>query len=301
MKFSLLILLLMAACSTTNKPQPSKSTSTEVTKVKKEAFSKEKTLTSNEVQDFYSAPVKSQNPALQDETLDRFSIDEIDALTSSNDPMLEITLRCAKKDFNNAFAAASKAFNRYQKIPAYWNAIANCHLQQGSSRKALLFYNKALEVGPNYVPALNNIGVLFSRQGDDQKALVAFDKANKQSRFAKTPRYNLARLYLTYSMADSALPIFQGLLNESPKDVDLINAVANCHFMLSDYSQAISYFGRLPPQLLSRADVGLNYAASLQKSGRGDEAQKILAGVKAPQTREFKEYYSAVAAQLGVQ
>lgn len=300
MKFSLLFLVILASCSTSQK-QASKSTSQEVTNVKKDAFQKEKTLSSNEVQDFYSLPVKSQNPALQDETLDRYTIDEIDALSSTNDPMFEISLRCAKKDFENAFGAASKAFNRYQKIPAYWNAIANCHLQQGSSRKALLFYNKALEVSPNYVPALNNIGVLFARQGDDQKALVAFEKANKQARFAKTPRYNLARLYLTYAMADSALPLFQGLLNESPKDVDLINAVANCYFMISDYAQAISHFNRLPAQLFSRADVGLNYAASLHKVGRGDEAQKIFAGVKAPQTREFKEYYSAVADQLGVQ
>lgn len=268
-------------------------------KVTKDSFKKEKILAPTEMKDFYVEKPKSLNPALQDETLDRYTVDEIETLADSKDPLIEIALRCSKKDFDNAFAAAGKAFNRYQKIAAYWNLIANCHLNQGSSRKALLFYNKALEVSPGYVPALNNIGVLYSRQSEDQKALVAFEKANKQSRFAKTPRYNLARLYLSYGIADAALPLFQGLLNEAPQDVDLLNAVASSHFILGDYAKAQSLYARIPEGELSRAEIGLNYAVTLKKLGQDKAAKKIYSDVDKPKQSNLKEYYTSVGGQLG--
>lgn len=297
---NLSFLLFLAACSSGQVSTDAKlgSAPSDITR---DSFKKDKVLTTGEVRDFYVEKPRTLNPALQDETLDRYSADEISSLSDNNDPLFEIALRCSKKDFDRAFTAASKAFNRYQKIPAYWNLIANCHLNEGSSRKALLFYNKALEVSPGYVPALNNIGVMYSRQGDDQKALVAFEKANKQSRFAKTPRYNLARLYLSYGIADSALPLFQGLLNEVPQDSDLLNAVGSCYFLLSDYQRAASYFGRIPASALSRAEIGLNYAVTLKKLGKQQEAKKIFSDVDQPKSDRLKEYYSSVGSQLGVQ
>lgn len=296
---SLLALLALVSCSSGPVSEP-KATEAPAT-VSKESFKKEKVLNANEVKDFYVDQPKALNPALQDETLDRYSADEIAMLADNTDPILEITIRCSKKDYDKAFATASKVFNRYQKIPVYWNSIANCHLNQGAHRKALLFYNKALEVSPGYVPALNNIGVLYSRQGEDQKALVAFDKANKQSKFAKTPRYNLARLYLSYGLAEQALPLFQGLLNEAGGDVDLLNAVASCHYILGDYQKAASLYGRIPASQLGRAEIGLNYAVTLKNIGKSAEAQKVYSGVSEPKSQALKEYYATIGSQLGVQ
>ncbi len=295
---SLLILLSIVGCSSGPKidvpPEPAPSD------VSKESFNKGKILKTTEVKDFYNANSKAMNPALQDETLDRYSIEEIEQLADTKDPIFEIALRCSKKDYDQAFSAAAKVFNQYQKIPSYWNMIASCHLNQGASRKALLFYNKALEVSPGYVPALNNIGVLYSRQGEDQKALVAFEKANKQSRFAKTPRYNLARLYLRYGLADQALPLFQGLLNESSKDIDLLNAVASAHFMLSDYESAAVNFRKIPASAYERAEIGLNYAFTLKKLGKEDEARKVFSDISEPKNKNLKNYYSTIGKQLGV-
>ena len=300
MKFlSLLVLFCIVSCSSGKITNDVKRDSDGV-KVTKDSFKKEKALTSAEVNDFYIEKPKTLNPALQDETLDRYSVDEIEALADNKDPLIEIAIRCSKKDFEKALSVASNVYQRYQKIPAYWNMIANCHLNQGSSRKALLFYNKALEVAPGYVPALNNIGVLYSRQGEDQKAIVAFEKANKQSRFSKTPRYNLARLYLTYGLADMALPLFQGLLNDAPADVDLLNALGSCYFLISDYEKALTYYRRIPAALVRRAEIGLNYSMALQKSGKYTEAEKIYADVEKPKSNSLKEYYLTIGKQLGV-
>lgn len=299
MKFLILLpILVLISCSTGKNSQNVKR-DTEPVNVTKDTFKKEKVLTTTDVKDFYVENPKSLNPALQDETLDRYSMDEIELLADNKDPLIEIAIRCSKRDFDNALSVAGKVFHRYQKIPAYWNIIANCHLNQRSNRKALLFYNKALEVSPGYVPALNNIGVLYSRQGEDQKALVAFEKANKQSRFAKTPRYNLARLYLSYGLAESALPLFQGLLNEASGDIDLLNALGSCYFLTGDYQKALLFFRRIPASLARRAEIGLNYSMTLKKSGFVKEAEVIFAGVEKPKTKALKDYYSSIENELG--
>ncbi len=294
MKYTILSLIFLAACSSA--PEKTKKTAPIV---KNEAFKKVKPLSAAEVSEFYQGNAPSMNPALQDETLDRYSAEELAKLNVSADPLMQMSVMCSKRDFAGAFQIAAQNFNLYQKVAPYWNQVANCHLNQGSYRKALLFYNKAIEVKPNFVPALNNIGVMYARQDQDQKALVAFERANRQSKFSKTPRYNMAKLYLTYGLAESALPVFQSLLSESPQDIDLLNAVGSSYFLLSDYNQALSHFKQIPQAEWQRAEIGLNLAYTLNKLGKTKEASEVFAQVKEPKQANLKRYYSTIESQLG--
>lgn len=268
--------------------------------ISNETFKKERPLMSRDVPDYYSANVPGAlSPALQDETLDRFSKEELSQIKDGPDPLLKMAVHCSRGEYEAAFGVASRSFDKYQKVASYWNLVANCHLNQGNHRKALLFYNKALEVSPNYVPALNNIGVLYSRQGQDQKALVAFERASKNSRFSKTPRFNMARLYLTYGLAEEALPVFQALLTDSPQDIDLLNSVASSHFLLGNYQDAAQTFQRIPATQWGASEIGLNFALTLKKLGREADAQKVFSGVKEPEVTALKKYYAVVKDQLG--
>lgn len=291
----LLIAIFLVSCSSA----PEKKTKTVPETITNESFKKEKPLSNREVSDFYQGNAQSLTPALQDETMDRFSDSELSQINTSGDPLLEISVLCAKRNFDQAFALASKSFDRYQKVATYWNQVANCHLSSGSYRKALLFYNKALEVSPNYVPALNNIGVMYSRQGQDQKALVAFERANKKGKFSKTPRYNLAKLYLTYGLADSALPIFESLLREAPNDVDILNAVASSYFLNADYQRALAYYQKIPQSEWRRAEIGLNLAWTLKNAGRNNDAKQVFNMVSKPSSENLRRYYGVVVEHLG--
>ncbi len=297
MKYSLLVLAFFVGCSSADKRAESESVTPD--KVTNQSFKKERPLTNNEVQDFYATPTTSLNPALHDETLDRYTVDEIAAMAESTDPLMELALRCSKRDFQNAFAVAAKNLDRYQKVAAYWNLVANCHLNQGSQRKALLFYNKALEVKPNYVPALNNIGVMYTKMDQDQKALVAFERAHNASKFAKTPRYNLAKMYLIYGLAEPALPLLKGLLDATPTDLDLLNAVANTYFLMSDYKTAFSYFQRIPAGHWSKPEIGLNLSVTLKKLGKAEDARKVFGSVQRPKSSGLGRYYGSVENFLG--
>lgn len=295
MKFSLILLFaFLVGCSSSKEKKSSAPEN-----VSNESFKKERPLTKAQIQDFYQGNAKTLSPALQDETLDRLTDEELKELKTEGDPLIEISVACSRRDFTTGFKVASAHLTRYQKVPQYWNLVANCHLNQGSHRKALLFYNKALEVSPNFIPALNNIGVMYSRQGLDQKALVAFERANKQSKFSKTPRYNLAKLYLTYGLSESALPLFQSLLNETPTDVDLLNAVGTAYYMMSDYGRAYSYYQRIPQAQWRRAEIGLNLAMTLKKTNRLKEAVALFDDIEKPSNASLRRYYAAVGTQLG--
>jgi tetratricopeptide (TPR) repeat protein len=133
----------------------------------------------------------------------------------------------------------------------------------------------------------------------DQKALVAFERANNASKFAKTPRYNLAKMYLIYGLAEPALPILKGLLESSPQDIDLLNSVANAYFLMSDYNQANSHFQKIPGNFWSRPEIGLNLAVTLKKLGKTEEAMKVLDNVQKPKNAALSRYYSSVENYLG--
>ena len=294
---SLVLLAMLMSCASDDKKDKVASSAGEP--IKQETFTKQKPLKNSEVADYYAGNQASLNPALSDETIDRSSAEEIAQLADTKDPLLEISIRCARGDFKTAFTVASRSFDKYQRVAPYWNLIANCHLYQGYYRKALLFYNKAIEVKPDYVPALNNIGVMYSRQGLNQKALVAFERANKASKFAKTPRYNLAKLYLTYGMAELARPIFMSLSAASEQDVDLLNAVAATHFLLGDYESALNSFDKIPKPHWSKAEIGLNIAVTLEKLGKSDEAEQVFSGIEKPKSAELSKYYASVRKHLG--
>lgn len=291
----LIPLLILGACSSA----PEKKKPQEPEKVSNAAFKKEKPLTNAQVSDYYQGSPAAKSPALQDETLDRYTEEELKNMNAAGDPLLDISVRCREGDFKGAFQVASQTFNKYQKVAAYWNQVANCHLNSGNSRKALLFYNKALEVSPDYVPALNNIGVMYSRQGQDQKALVAFERASKQGKFSKTPRYNMARLYQTYGLTDSALPVFTSLLSESPQDVDLLNSVASSHFLMGDYNKAMEYYQVIPQGDWRRPEIGLNLSLTLKRLGKTQEAKTVFNNVTEPRNAQLKRYQSTVGSQLG--
>ena len=296
MKFIILFtLLVLVSCSSTklgNETIPPE-------KVSNESFKNEKPLAEGQVPEYYVMGSKGVRPALQDETLVRHSKDETSDLDKGQDPLISLSLLCSDGEFTEAFSLAHKIFQRYQKIATYWNQVANCHLNQGSHRKALLFYNKALEISPNFVPTLNNIGVLYTKMGQDQKALVAFERANKHARFAKTPRYNLAKLYLSYGLADESIALFNPLLESYPKDIDILNAVATGHFMRGDLQQSHALFQRIPKQYWSNPEIGLNASLVLKKLGKLQEAKDLFDSIEKPKSTKLAQYYQVVKAQLG--
>ncbi|MRR05562.1 MAG: tetratricopeptide repeat protein, partial [Deltaproteobacteria bacterium] len=73
----------------------------------------------------------------------------------------------------------------------------------------------------------NDLGVLYSRIGENGKALMHHEKAVGLNPANSTFRKNLASLYYSaVNRADDAIALYSALLKESPNDVDILSALA---------------------------------------------------------------------------
>lgn len=274
--FISLILLFIVGCTSNSKKSESSDPAASVNLTNQD-FKKMPIVNYNASKDRYQTSIIS---ALSNETMSQLDSNGIGLVANDKDPMSVMMAQCYKGNFENALKIADSIFNSYQKHPSYWNQLGSCHLLKGSERKALLFYNKSLELKQNYSPALNNIGVIYKKNGQDQKAHVAFDKASKSSPFAKTPRYNLAYLYLANGLADKSLQIFKGLLSQNPNEADILIGAGNSSALIERWSESLDFFLKVPDSLRTRGDVGLNMALAAFKLGKVDAARDILKRIK---------------------
>lgn len=272
----LVILVTLVGCSSNSTKSESTDPAAGV-KLSNQDFKKAKPIVYTPTQDKYLVQAGS---ALGSETLSQLDAKSMGQVATEKDPMSVMMAQCYRGDFENALKTADSIFNSFQKHPSYWNQLGSCHLLKGNERKALLFYNKSLEVKANYAPALNNIGVIYKRNGQDQKAHVAFDKANKSSRFAKTPRYNLAYLYLHNGIAEKSFTLFSSLLSENPSEIEVLIGAANSSALTGRWAQALELFMRVPDQYRTRSDVGLNMSLAAYQMNKKDVARQILSNTK---------------------
>jgi tetratricopeptide (TPR) repeat protein len=281
MKYPLLFVIVLAGCA--GGPSTKKSMEIDPASgvvISNQDFAKKKPITYVPGQDHYSAKGKGDN-VLISESANNASDDEMKEILAGKDPLAVMMASCYARDYERAFGIAESIFNTHLKLPTYWNQIATCYLLQGNERKALLFYNKAIEVSPDYVPALNNIGVIYAKNRQDQKAQVALQRALKNGQFTRTPRFNQAHLLLNYGLADKALPIFQGLTNEAPTDVEVRIGLANSLAVLARWEEAWEQFSLVPDKLRRRNDVGLNMSLTAFRLGKKDLAKELLSATEA--------------------
>jgi tetratricopeptide (TPR) repeat protein len=78
---------------------------------------------------------------------------------------------------------AKKDYLRLSEIdprnPNYWHRLGTVELQQGDSRTALAHMSKAVDLRPDYVPALNDIVYVYVREKQFDAAIAELDRVEK--------------------------------------------------------------------------------------------------------------------------
>jgi tetratricopeptide (TPR) repeat protein len=234
---------------------------------------------------------KSSRPddSLSTETAER--VEEV----NKSDALAVMVKNCYEKNFSKAFKIADELYFSFQNIPTYWNQIATCYLMKGEKRKSLLFYNKALDLSSGYAPTLNNIGLYFHSLQDDSKALVAFERALSSSPSAKTPKYNLAHLYLRYSQGEIAESYFRKLYADNPQDPEILQGLAHSLVLQKKWNEALVFFLKLNDKILKKSIVGLHLSLTYLSLGNKAEALRIFNMAQTEESdRELEEYLISI-------
>lgn len=279
------ILILIWGCAQTER----------VSESKKVSYQAKPTVTYRATSDSYSVD-SIEADALIRETLARSEGRIIRDFTDQPDS--GIGAFCYDGVFSKAFSLADKNYSAFKKNPGYWNQIGNCYYLKNDYKKAILFYNKAKGLNPNFTPALNNLGVVFQTQGDFKKALFFYKSAVNLSAAAKTPRFNLANIYLKFGIVNKACSLFNALSGSSPMDVDIINAKATCALFNRNYSLAFSEFKKISSDQSSKGYIGINYALTLGFMRKKDEALDKYNDISQKNLGMLKNYYRIVGDYL---
>lgn len=282
-------IFILVSCATSNKDK-------EYTEITKEDFKTKKQISYNQGQDRFDVIKDDHFKVLGEESLSRIS-DPSDL--KEKGVLDEITVSCYEKDFEKAFSLIRERSSEYKRNPIFWNQVGTCFMLKGERRKALLFYNKALEFKASYSPAFNNLGYMYKIEGEDQKALVAFTRAKKSNQYAKTPLFNLGNLYLEYGLFSQAIATFTGLYNIEKNDVDVLNGLAVAYLMQGNNERSISFYKEIDSDFLEKPEFGINYSLALYRSDKKAIAKDILEDIDKEKLGLWKNYYIKVATIVG--
>ncbi len=293
-KFLLLLSLILTGCATN-----STRSTTDLKSIKNSDFKPAPEIKYSKRKDkiFIEKDKNIKENILKVESLDRAELYEEFKVET---PLDELSKTCYEKEFEEAKEQIQILEEKYRSNIVFWNQVATCFVLQKEYRKALLFYNKALEFNASYTPVLNNIGVMYEYQGEDEKALIAYKKAAKKDKYSRTPKLNIAYLYLKYGMFSKAKSLLRGLHNLNKQDSEVANAYGNSLVMEGSYSQALEIYSLIDKDEFEKPEYGLNYAIAMFMSNKKKDSIEIFEDIDISKKDKAYTYYNKVKKTLGV-
>lgn len=289
-------LIVLSSCSTAPKGSE-RDQDDEFSSLKDEDFNSVEEVRYQIDQDFYSKDVKDS--ILARESLNTLLDDEIEDFKDSKDPLSQVAALCYLKKFDEGFSILSKTYRQYKNHPGYWNLVGNCYYIKGEHRKAILYYHKSRSKDKRYIPAVNNLGVIYMKEAKFQEALEAFKMAAKINPDLFTPQFNLMNLYLRFGLITKAKGLLRKLNVFAENDVELINAQATILLIEGKPKESTELFSSIHKKYLWRADISLNYATALHLMGQTKPALEIFKKIDRSRLGQLDLYYRKVLEKLG--
>tara|TARA_E500000178_G_C16990415_1_gene740500 strand:- start:206 stop:1627 length:1422 start_codon:yes stop_codon:yes gene_type:complete len=171
--------------------------------------------------------------------------------------------------YTEALQCFEKASNFQPNSPECVEGKASTLYALGQIEKAAFEYEKLFRLRPNDLNLLNNIGVLYSKIGDNLKAKEYFDRCLERDRGNGTARYNLSCLL------NKEVPQWHvGMLKDLARN-DAYNKALNTVVKKGDLVLEIGSGSGLLSMMAS--DSGAKYVYSCEKSSIiAKSAEKII-------------------------
>jgi serine/threonine protein kinase/Tfp pilus assembly protein PilF len=194
-----------------------------------------------------------------------------------------------EKDQQKSIRLLEQLISKYPKEKRAHLALADI-FGYDDIDKAVEELKKALEIDPNYIEAINALGLYYRYKGDFEKALELFKKYASVSPDQPNPLDCLANLYFREGRVEEAIAKFKEALSMRPGFVWSTMALHYISALKQDYSEAF----RLLDQLIARmGDPGGPFFARLPKGFLW-----VWLGSMEKASREF-EKITEIADQLG--
>jgi protein O-mannosyl-transferase len=158
------------------------------------------------------------------------------------------------------------------------NNLAGALLQGGHADAAIAQIRRALAIDPNYAEAHNNLGIALSQSGRMDEAIAEYRKALEISPGYAEAHNNLGNVLGRRGHRDEAIAHYQQALEIFPGYAEAHNNLGNALLQDGRVTEAIAHFRRALELRPSSTTVHNNLAAALLKNG---EARQALAHYEA--------------------
>jgi tetratricopeptide (TPR) repeat protein len=161
--------------------------------------------------------------------------------------------------------------------PQSWmahNNIAINLLKKGQTDEAIVHYNKALELDPNYGEAHYNLANALLRQGRMNDAVAHFEKALELNPNNLSAHYNLGSVLVQSGRVDEGIAHFRKAVELNPKNAAAHNNLGAALLRAGRVDEAATQYRDALVLDPNNAQTNYNLANTLAQYGRLDEAVK---------------------------
>ncbi len=142
------------------------------------------------------------------------------------------------QDMKAAYAQALKAVQMAPDIDYLWVNLGAIYRQSGQDAVAENLYQTALSINPYSRTAMNNLAVLYSVQGDEQRAQYWADRVQQRRQQNPFYHYSLGEMAEADGNLESALAHYRRAIALRDSESEFYFRVARLYAELDDFGQS---------------------------------------------------------------
>lgn len=201
-------------------------------------------------------------------------------------------------DYTAALRNLLEAEQLYDKDPQLHNDLGLTYMEKNEMGKALVHFQKAIELKPDYAYARNNMGIAYLRSQRWDEAIATMEPLVKDLLY-DTPhvaRSNLGFAYYSKKDYPKAQQYYQQALDLVPMFVPALHGLGLTYLESGQTSQAVSVLEKATKQAPRIAILYFDLARALERSGDTSAARSAYAKVVELENKEGQLADRAAAA-----
>ena len=176
-------------------------------------------------------------------------------------------LDLAEQRLDKAFASGGT------KIPYLHLLAGHIAHSRGALAEAEKSWRRVHEIDPDNGEAWNNLGVLYRRRGEDEKALAAFEEAAAKAPKRPDIPYNIGNLHKTAKRYDEAIAAYNRAIEVDPEYAPAYNNLGTLYEACHEREKALKVFKRGLSADKGDASIRFNMGLVFQEEKRWDDAR----------------------------
>jgi tetratricopeptide (TPR) repeat protein len=193
------------------------------------------------------------------------------------------------RKYERANKAAQNATEKFPEDAEAWLVLGFVQSQDSEAEKA---YLRGLTIDPENIPMLNNIGSIYRRSGDLDKAIEYFDRGLALNSYDPLLNFSKANAFYHNQLYEQAVQHYKAAYDTLPNYENAHKMRGWCLNKLGRYDEALKEFEEelkyYPDDVEALHNVGIAYA----RKNEWDEAEKFYRKVIRINSRYYRAYYS---------